>query len=205
MKTYPSIVTLNKNKSEPIEMWVFDKLDGSNLRFEWHRKRGWGKFGTRTRLFDRTDPTFGCAIDLFLNKYSEDLERIFRKQNFEETTVFCEFWGQSSFAGQHVESEPKNVTLFDVDVFKKCIIGPRQFLDLFGHLDHAPYLGKHIWDQDFIQAVYNQEIEGMSLEGVVGKAGEGHHLKMYKAKTKEWLDLIRARYDEATANQLINS
>lgn len=205
MKTYPSIVTLNKKKSEPIEMYTFDKMDGSNLRFEWHRKRGWGKYGTRTRLFDTTDPVFGCAIDIFLHKYSDELERIFKKQGYEEATAFCEFFGPNSFAGLHVLEEPKDVVLFDVDVYKKCIIGPKQFLDMFGHLDTAKFLGRHFWDQDFIDAVYNKEIEGITLEGVVGKAGESHHLKMHKAKTKEWLDQIRARFDAETAERLINS
>jgi hypothetical protein len=204
MKTYPSIVSAGR-KPPNESLYTFAKLDGSNLRFEWHRKRGWNKFGTRTRLFDHTDPIFGCAIDLFLNKYSDELEKIFKKQNYEEATSFCEFCGENSFAGKHVLDETKNVTLFDVDVFKKCIIGPRQFLDLFGHLDHAAYLGKHIWDQEFIEAVYNKEIDGITLEGVIGKTGESHQLKMYKAKTKEWLDLIRARYSEEEANQLINS
>jgi hypothetical protein len=46
------------------EAYVFDKLDGSNLRFEWKRKGGWYKYGTRHRLFDATDPGFGSAIEL---------------------------------------------------------------------------------------------------------------------------------------------
>ena len=29
---------------------AFDKIDGSNLRFEWSRKRGFYKFGTRKMI-----------------------------------------------------------------------------------------------------------------------------------------------------------
>lgn len=65
MKTYPSIPRSTGQSFQEYDAYVFDKLDGSNLRFEWSRKKGWVKYGTRRRLFDTTDPVFGEAITLF--------------------------------------------------------------------------------------------------------------------------------------------
>ena len=64
MKQYPEISGSNK---APIgaQCLAFVKYDGSNLRWEWSPKKGWYKFGTRTRLFDHTDEIFGEAIPLF--------------------------------------------------------------------------------------------------------------------------------------------
>ena len=53
------------------ECICFNKLDGSNLRFEFSFKGGWYKFGTRNRLFDKSDKDYGQAIDLFTKKYIE--------------------------------------------------------------------------------------------------------------------------------------
>jgi hypothetical protein len=64
VKEYPSIQT---GCVQRFRAHIFDKLDGSNLRFEWTKKRGWFKHGTRTRLFDETDPVFGGAIAMFDN------------------------------------------------------------------------------------------------------------------------------------------
>lgn len=50
---------------------MFDKIDDSNLHFEWNRKRGWHKFGTRTRLFNEADWQFGRAIPLFQRSLAE--------------------------------------------------------------------------------------------------------------------------------------
>ena len=47
MKSYPSIP---KFSFGDIKLHTFDKLDGSNLRFEWTKKKGWYKFGTRSWL-----------------------------------------------------------------------------------------------------------------------------------------------------------
>ena len=43
----------------------FAKHDGSNLRFEWSRKQGWFRFGSRRRLLEREHPTFGKSMAMF--------------------------------------------------------------------------------------------------------------------------------------------
>lgn len=49
MKSYPSI---SKNPLLNKEVYLFDKLDGSNIRAEWGSKQGFHKFGSLTKLID---------------------------------------------------------------------------------------------------------------------------------------------------------
>ena len=46
---------------------------------------------------------------------------------------------------------------------------------------------------------------GVSFEGVVGKAGDGHRVVMAKAKTQAWVDAILARHGEEEGWRLVNS
>ena len=70
------------------------KYDGSNLRFEWSRRQGWYKFGTRYTVFDGSSRQWGHAVDLFLHAYGDDLQRVFRDQasyrGIERATAYCE-------------------------------------------------------------------------------------------------------------------
>jgi hypothetical protein len=49
VKSYPSIPRRPKGKQAGRPMHLFDKLDGSNLRFEWSREQGWFRWGSRTQ------------------------------------------------------------------------------------------------------------------------------------------------------------
>jgi hypothetical protein len=106
------------------------KYDGSNLRWEWSPKKGWNKFGTRRQLFDASTPLYNQAIPLFLDGMGDEI--VYRTKqivkNPERITAFTEFFGPSSFAGQHVEDEEKELRLFDVFLFKKAFVPPKQFV-----------------------------------------------------------------------------
>lgn len=95
MKQYPSILG---SKSAPLgkKVIAFYKYDGSNLRWEWSSKQGWYKFGTRTRLFDSTDPDFGKAIPLFLNTMGDELVTRCKdlEKGLKSIIVFTEFLAQ---------------------------------------------------------------------------------------------------------------
>ena len=52
MKQYPSI----SHDIRSVQAYAFDKLDGSNIRAEWHPKKGFWKFGSRTRLLGTDQP-----------------------------------------------------------------------------------------------------------------------------------------------------
>ena len=121
------------------QVWAFDKLDGQSMRFEANFNRGFYKFGSRTQMVSSKDEQFGAAVDMFMEKYSENLMYTFgRKYNQDRTakfTVFCEYVGPNSFAGRHVPGETKDLVLFDVWIYKKGWVKPQKFIDNFGHLD----------------------------------------------------------------------
>lgn len=195
MKSYPSIP---RGVPTEFEAHVFDKVDGSNLRFEWARKRGWYKFGTRRRLFDESDAVFGRVISVFMDTLADPVAEIAKKQRWDRLVVFCEGAGERSFAGQHQPDDPMRVYLIDAAPHRKGILPPKEYLDLFGHLEaKAAYLGRRRWDAEFVQAVKNGEVEGITFEGVVGKALIGKRIVMAKAKTQAWIDRVMEKFGDA--------
>jgi hypothetical protein len=195
MYQYPSIDS--SSKAPQLPCFAFFKYDGSGLRFEWGRKRGWSKFGTRHRLFDHTDSDFGCAIEIFRSKYAGALEKVIldskNYRNAEKVTAFCEFLGPNSFAGQHVSTDIKDIILFDIHVHKKGILGPKEFLDNFGHLSIAKLVYEGNLNQTFIDNVRNGKHD--VNEGVVCKWGSGHKLGMCKIKTLAYLEKLKNRFE----------
>lgn len=199
MKEYPSIEGPLGDFGKPCI--AFYKEDGSNLRFEYTPKNGWNKFGTRTRLFDRTDPDFGCAIDLFLNTQAEGIEKVIRDtkefRNNERVTAYCEFFGPKSFAGNHSlepDNEPKQLVLFDINFHKKGILGPRDFVNYFGHLKTAQVVYEGNFNQELIDAVRTRKLP--VWEGVVAKGGSGHSLWMRKIKSNDYLDKLKVVFKD---------
>lgn len=196
MKTYPSI---SGSSHAPIGQpcVAFYKYDGSNLRFEWSKKQGFNKFGTRTRLFDATDPIFGGAIQIFMDTMAKTIEeRVLRAygRNLEMFTVYAEFLGDGSFAGSHVELEPKYLKLFDINIYKKGMIDPVKFVELFGDLDFtAQEIYRGPLTVEFIEAVRNGVYP--LNEGVIVKGGTGHKLWMVKIKTMTYLAKLKANLE----------
>lgn len=200
VKQYPSILVSTGQSFREFDAYIFAKLDGSNVRAEWTKKKGWSKFGTRTRLVDPTDPVFGTVPALFLENISEGVERIAREARWEHLVVFCEFYGSSSFAGLHVEDEPKALALLDVAANKRGLLPPRDFVKHFdGKVSTAPFLGTQRWTRGLVDQVRQATYPGMSFEGVVGKAQIKHELVMAKAKSRGWLDRVAALYGEKRA------
>jgi RNA ligase len=203
MELYPTI----SNRPVDLPIYAFDKLDGSNIRAEWSHKTGFSKFGTRKRLLDPAEPILGEAVTIFRNKYEDDLQRIFKKQGFMRATVFMEFAGEHSFAGFH-ENEPHDLTLFDLHVYKKGLLPPKEFLTLFeGKVETIPVLYTGKATQSFIDSVKNSDLAGMTFEGVVCKGGLDNRRRpvAFKVKSHAWLDKLKNRFadDEATYLKLM--
>ena len=197
MKTYPSIY--GPAKAPRAECIAFVKYDGSCLRFEFSKKRGWYKFGTRRLLFDLTHEFWGRAIPIFENTLAEGIEKAIQDnkdyRGVEHVTVFCEFFGPNSFAGQHVEEDKFELILFDVNPLKKGFVSPRNFVNHFGHLRYAAeVVYEGMLDQPFIEAI-KAGVYPLQ-EGVVCKGGEGHKLWMNKIKTAAWIERVKAAYPE---------
>jgi hypothetical protein len=197
MKTYPSIPYYADHLGKPCI--AFAKYDGSNLRFEWSKKKGWHKFGTRRHLFDRKDSVYGSAVDLFEANIAEHVERVLRDhkdyRGVDEATVFAEFFGPNSFAGDHVPEEPKELILFDVNPLKKGFVSPRDFVRHFGHIQYtAEVLYEGDLDDFFVQSVIHGDIPVQ--EGVVAKGGQGHQLWMAKIKTAAWVQRVKDKFKD---------
>lgn len=196
MKEYPKI--LGSEKAPINETCIaFDKLDGSNLRFEWDHKQKWYKFGTRRRLFDAKDPDFGGAIELFMQKYSQDIEKIvFDKFKKPESFIcYAEYFGPNSFAGIHdptllnLPNDPKDLVLFDVNIHKKGFVDPQNFVNLFGNLHIPRVLYQGPLTLTFIDDVRQGKYD--VVEGVIVKGGTGHDIWMRKIKTLTYLQKLK--------------
>lgn len=200
MKQYPKILHHNSGLIGHT-CYGFDKIDGSSVRFEWSKKRGWYKFGSRMVMIDRNTPILGNSIDLFLNKYGEDLDRIFRSKykSVESFVVFGEYFGEKSFAGQHVEEDEKDVILFDVSQYKRGFIPPHEFIDNFGQLHIPKLIHKGVYDENLIKSVRENTLnleEGIVCKGVMKTKREGQIIWMSKIKTNEWLNKVKLLYGE---------
>lgn len=191
MLLYP---TISKNIST-VPVYCFDKLDGSNLRVEWTPKNGFSKWGTRKRLLDETDERFGQAIPFFNNTMAETLEPVLRKLRNERVTLFMEFYGDNSFAGYH-EDETHRLSLFDVSLYKKGFMLPKEFLKTFDGVVLTPemlYHGKA--NSEFVSSVNDGSLDGMTFEGVVCKSQElvRNRQVVFKVKNRAWLDKLKTK------------
>ena len=194
MKKYPKIEYIKDIIGR--EGTIFDKLDGSNLRFEWNRKKGWFKFGTRNNLMDKDYLELGVGIEIFLNKYGEDLSKVFvdKYKKVESFVVFGEFFGPNSFAGSHLKEDEKNVVLFDVNGYKKGFLPPDEFVQNFGHLDIPKIIHRGQITENIIESV--KENHWNLSEGVIIKGLSGKEVWMTKVKTKDWLKRVREKFKE---------
>lgn len=187
MKQYP---TIGSFISHDVDVHAFDKLDGSNVRAEWSKKRrGFYKFGSRNQLLDPADPVLGPAVELIREKYGDGLSRAFERQGYESAVCFFEFLGPSSFAGQHVVDEPHDVVLFDIAPYKKGLLSPNEFEAVAGTVPRVERLYFGRVDGTFERHVRDGTLPGMTFEGVVCKA-EG---VAFKLKSRAWLDRLREK------------
>ena len=203
MKSYWEIPGPSKSPQSPCI--AFNKYDGANLRFEWSKKRGWYKFGSRNILIDHTSEQFGPAIPLFLETLGEPLVEVFKDskafRGVDSFIVYCEYCSANSFAGWFPKDEPKELVLIDVNPHKKGFVLPRDFVKLFGHLRSAEVVYEGNFGPEFVQDVregkYNlgNVKEGVVAKGIIdGKRSNSvHGLWMSKVKTKWWLEELKRK------------
>lgn len=210
MKSYPKIDYYNKGLFNE-QVIAFDKLDGSNMRFEWSKKRkSFYKFGTRGVMIDTSNEQFGKAINIFLEKYQESLSKIFtdKYNKVESFVVFGEYLGENSFAGQHLETDVKDVILFDVNQYKKGFISPYEFVDNFGHLDIPRIIYEGLYTDSFIDDIKNNTYnltEGVITKGVKKTKKEKDEIWMTKVKTNEWLSKVKEKFGDKYLLEELNN
>ena len=205
MKAYPSITTkIDFSKS----YHIFNKYDGSNIRAEWNKKKGFYKFGSRTQLLTPDQAILYPSIAKIQSEYEEHLTQRLEKTKAESAVCFFEYFGADSFAGSH-SSDPIKLSplLIDIAIYKKGIMPPTKFLDFTQGLRVAEllYVGKI--DEEFFQSVRNSTLPGMTFEGIIGKGEfsqrEGSPI-MFKIKSNAWLNKLKdiCHGDEALYQRL---
>lgn len=206
MKSYPSIPSY-KYAAKGVPIYAFEKLDGSNIRAEWNKKNGWFKFGSRNGLIDENHAQLGEAIPLFLEKYGEWLPIVFKEKQYREAktvTVFFEYGGPNSFAGNH-EDEEHDVVLFDVNPIKKGFVPAADFVRDFEALGIPRVVYKGNLNQELVEKV-KANVYGLD-EGVVCKGVWKNQIYMAKIKTDQWLERLKekhpAMYEQEALDNLL--
>lgn len=204
MQQYPSIE--GPNKAPHLPCIAFYKYDGSNLRFEWSRKRGWHKYGSRRQIIDASHEQFGEAVGMFhQGGLAHVIESLIlnRKEyrNIDKMTAFAEYYGEKSFAGNHVEGDPKRLVLIDMHIGKHGFMSPRDFANIFSQnvADAAEIVYEGNLNASFIDEVKKStERTGLCLtEGVVCKGGSNSRdAWSCKIKTIEYLEKLKKVYGE---------
>lgn len=209
MKSYPSIPYWKAGHfGEPV--YVFEKLDGVQIRVKWTRKKGWDGFGSKAQSIDY-DTHLSSVRDIFLNIHGEELPRLFKSEfpRIQQITVFGEFWSPSSFVGVIPrEAKEKYVTIFDV-VLDEDFLLPRDFSKAFSGdcYRYAQCFGRFNYNKQLVEDIGNwepeQDIFGQAyvplqllFEGVVCKGIQrvrgSNQIWQAKCKTYRWLDAVRA-------------
>lgn len=209
MKSYPSIPYWKAGHfGQPA--YVFEKLDGTQIRAEWTKKRGWDKFGSKGQLIDDTSE-WSNMIEVFMQTHGDELPRLFQSEypRVQEFTVFGEYWGPNSFIGIHPkEDKQRFVTIFDVSLYKQGFVLPREFSKVFSgdSYRYAHCFGRFTYGHALVEAIFKWDswepvLQGAIpiqplFEGVVCKGTrktKGRDLIWQaKCKTDKWLQAVRA-------------
>ena len=199
MKSYPSI----RQSRKPFPAYIFDKLDGSNLRFSWNRRQGWYEYATRTRALPSDHKLYKAGYEYFANVYSDYLVRIAQQQKWQRLDAFCEFYGDHSFAGRHDLNDVHKVTLIDLAPNTRGFLKPEEFLDLCSGVPTPKLIDRVQWNEEYAEAVRKGLIFGITCEGVVAK----HEIKQRraKAKTQFWIDRVLTEFGEEEGGKIIKS
>lgn len=144
-------------------------------------------------MFDESDLLFGQAIPIFMDTMADEI--LYRTTHIvkkpERITVFTEFLGPNSFAGSHNLDDPKWLKLFDVFLFKKGFVSPKQFVDVYGDMPQAAeviYEGN--LNKQFIMDVRRGKYP--VFEGVIAKGIDF----TVKIKTSEYFERLRHKFDD---------
>ena len=182
---------------------AFDKLDGSNIRVEWSKKRGFYKYGTRTQMLDKSHQQLGNAVSIFEEKYFEPLNTYFSTNKdyraLQSITIFLEYFGPNSFAGYHEPTDKMDVVLLDVWQHSKGWVEPKEFVNQFSGFGIPDIIYRGNLNNEFIQDIkddkYNLK-EGVVVKGLQDTKRVDKKVWMVKVKANHWYERVKERYGQ---------
>ena len=182
---------------------AFEKYDGTNLHWKWNLQEGWHLFGTR-----RTQFTFNAkgingfrfdhiglshAPDIFNETLRDKLTMFLCKHGVFSTcdvTLFTEFHGPNSFAGDHEISDEHTLTIIDVMMNNK-LLDPELCNQYFSKFGSARMIFQGKYSGQFAEDVRKGKYD--VNEGVVVKGMVDGEVFMTKIKTNDYLKRLRQR------------
>lgn len=202
MKEYHKIQYYNRGiMGAPVI--AFDKLDGSNIRVEWSKKRAFYKYGTRTQMLDKTNPTFGPAINIFEEKYFDELHQFFCKEkdfrNLQSILLYFEYVGPNSFAGLHDPNDKMDLVLIDVWKHGKGWVEPKYFVEQFSEFGIPEIVYRGNLNYEFIQDIKNDIYhlkEGVVAKGTQQTKRVDRKVWMVKIKANHWYERLKEKYGQ---------
>lgn len=189
---------------------AFEKIDGTNLHWVGNGELGWYAFGTRRDRFDfdekgiadfnKAHPGLEEAPIIFERVYKDVVN--FSPSFSGEIVLFTEFWGKNSFAGNHIKSDVKTLTLFDC-MKNGIMLSPKQFLDAFVQYCHPDPIIDDEYDMPAI--LYSGKFTGQFVEdvrngkykvneGVVCKGEVNGQTYMCKIKTNAYMERLKTEF-----------
>lgn len=206
MIEYPTI--LHSARAPHQRCVAFDKLDGSNIRIKYTRKRGFCQFGSRTQMLDPAHPILGGSVAYFLKHLAEPVEQVIvdNWKDEREIMVFGEWFGPNSFAGWHeradIDAGLMKLVVFDVMVSHKNrkFLLPQEFVKLFSGVTEIPrviYEG-NLNDQlitDVKKGKYDVA-EGVICKGCERTGAARGNVWMAKIKTNAYWAKLKGKFGE---------
>jgi|SRR5271166_75730 len=190
--------------------WVFEKLDGTNMHWDF-KKHEFVSFGTRRDSFPFNEE----GIQAFAKAHPglEEAPKAFDEVNMHDFlftyhsgmtgTLFTEYTGLNSFAGQHKPGDTMRHVVIDLMKGKK-FLPPQEFLSLF----QSEWAATHGWDKiAHAQLLYCGKYSGQLVEdvrngkfhvaeGVVIKGIADKQVYMAKVKTNTYLAKLQEQFKD---------
>jgi hypothetical protein len=190
----------------PKQCMAFEKYDGTNIH--WVLKTNNSvQFGTRRDRFDANKEgwlAFNKAhpgledLEHAWSKVSSDIKReVWNVFSWKEAIVFTEYFGPSSFAGEHKPNEKHELKVIDLQV-EGVMIDPKFIRERFYYLPQAKllYEGKYSGQlvEDIRRGKYTKG-EGAVLKGM-HTVGNFATLHMAKVKTDQYMRSLQFKFKE---------
>lgn len=208
--TYPKIP--DTTGCELKKCVVYEKYDGTNLHWDFNGST-WVSFGTRRDTFPFTPqgfedfakahPGLESAPQLFDTDDTLQ-ESMFCHYSGLKLTLFTEFLGPKSFAGQHTPGDTMEHIIIDVMKGKR-LLKPDEFVDLFGGTEWNVKGG---WDKfNVAKLLYMGKYSGQLVEdirhgkypvkeGAIIKGLIGSQVYMAKVKTNAYMDRLKNEFKD---------